>query len=154
MTSELKQLYAGVDPGKSGAIAILDRTGDVVSVIKLSETERDVADGVALLANRIRFALLEKVHSMPKQGLSSTFKFGRSYGFCRGLLISYQIPFEELIPAKWQSVMKCRSGGDKKITKARAQELFPKWKVIHATADALLLAELCRRQHEAWEEAA
>jgi hypothetical protein len=30
--------------------------------------------------------------------------------------------------------------GDKNISKAKAQELFPDKKIIHATADALLIA--------------
>jgi hypothetical protein len=41
--------------------------------------------------------------------------------------------------------MKCRSGGDKKITKAAAQRLFPRMKVTHKNADALLIAEYGRR---------
>lgn len=34
------------------------------------------------------------------------------------------------------------------VTKAKAQELFPKEKVTHATADALLLATYCKRTHD------
>ena len=37
------------------------------------------------------------------------------------------------------------SKGDKNVTKRRAQELFPGARVTHAVADALLLAEYCRR---------
>jgi hypothetical protein len=40
--------------------------------------------------------------------------------------------------------MKCRTGGDKNISKARAQELFPRVKVTHKNADALLLAKLAQ----------
>lgn len=35
--------------------------------------------------------------------------------------------------------------GDKNVTKAAAQRLFPDQKVVHATADAMLLAEYARR---------
>jgi hypothetical protein len=60
-------------------------------------------------------------------------------------LTAADVPFDEVLPVKWQTVMGCRSGGDKNITKARAQQLFPHVKVTHAIADALLLAEFCRR---------
>lgn len=43
--------------------------------------------------------------------------------------------------------MGCLTNGDKNITKQRAQQLFPSAKVTHKIADALLLAEYCRRVH-------
>jgi len=92
------------------------------------------------------FALLERVHAMPKQGVSSTFKFGRSYGGLRMALAAARIPFDEATPGTWQRALGCLSGGDKNVTKRRAQELFPALRVTHAIADALLLAEFCRRR--------
>ena len=143
-------IYLGVDPGKSGAIvAIID--DDIVHA-RNDWTERDVSDWLSdvmapdedALPQRV-YATLEQVSAMPKQGVSSTFKFGQSYGFLRGLLIAHHIRFETVTPAKWQAAMKCRSGGDKNVTKARAQELFPDHKWTHRTADAVLLAEYGRR---------
>jgi len=37
------------------------------------------------------------------------------------------------------------TGGDKNVSKRRAQELFPEIKITHAIADALLIAEYARR---------
>ena len=139
-------LVLGIDPGYSGCIVSLHReTGEVDGLINLSETPHDIAEFVRARALSIDKAFLEKVSAMPRQGVASTFKFGTSYGFCLGLLTSLLVPFEEVTPAKWQQVMKCRSGGDKKITKAAAQRLFPRQKVIHKNADALLIAEYGRR---------
>ena len=56
-----------------------------------------------------------------------------------------QDPFEEVAPQVWQKVLGCLSRGDKNVTKAKAQQLFPAIKVTHAIADALLLAEYARR---------
>ena len=134
--------YLGLDPGKSGAIAFL--RGDEAWCIKCSETPADIADALREVEGPC-FAIIERVHSMPRQGVSSTFKFGESFGLLQGLLVALQIPHEFVTPAKWQGTMGCRSGGDKNVTKKRAQELFPAIKVIHAVADALLLAEYCRR---------
>lgn len=138
---------------------------DVIEGIKMPETERDTwlhvvmagypkaIDGDVYLAlDPLReeqrpdaFAIIESVHSMPKQGVASSFKFGRSYGFLRGCLIASGIPFEEVTPQRWQKELGCLSKGNKNVTKARAQQLFPSLKITHATADALLLAEYARR---------
>jgi len=139
-------LMLGIDPGYSGCVVSLHReTGEVDGLINLSETPHDIAEFVRARSLSIDKAYLEKVGAMPRQGVSSTFKFGTSYGFCLGLLTSLLVPFEEVTPAKWQQAMKCRSGGDKKITKAAAQRLFPRMKVTHKNADALLIAEYGRR---------
>ena len=54
------------------------------------------------------------------------------------------IPFEERVPAVWQQIMGCRTKGDKNVSKARAQQLFPQLNVTHAVADALLIASAAR----------
>ena len=134
------EVIIGIDPGKSGAIAVL--TPDGPDFIKLKETEKDVSD---FLKDFDGFAFIENVNSSPQMGVVSAFKFGQSKGFLRGLLIALEIPFEEVSPQKWQGAMKCRTKGDKNITKAKAQELFPGLKITHANADALLIAEYGRR---------
>jgi len=139
-------IYLGVDPGASGAIATIDH--DVIETCVLNpkkNTERDIADFLNGYRYSKCFAILEQVNAMPKQGVVSMFKFGQSFGFLRGLLIAMGIPFEMVRPAKWQGYMKCRTGGDKNITKAKASELFPSLKITHDIADAVLLAEYCRR---------
>lgn len=144
MTEET--LYIGCDPGKSGAIAVLTADGRVVVVVRLDTTEHDIVESLRMvIEGRTCRATLERVSAMPKQGVSSTFKFGASYGFLRGMLVALQIPFEEVTPQKWQQAMKCRSGGDKNVTKAAAQRKWPKENIVHATADALLIAEYCRQ---------
>jgi len=141
-------IYLGVDPGKSGAIAAITSNRDVLGWIKLCETEHDVAAWLRSISERAEcVAALEKVHSMPRQGVSSTFKFGMSYGFVRGLLVANRVPFTDVTPSKWQGDMKCRTKGDKNVTKSAAQQMFPKKakKITHAVADALLIAEWSRR---------
>jgi len=137
--------YLGIDPGKSGAMAIVDADGLLVDVIKHKETQHDLWEWLRQSRPRIAFAVLEKVASRPGQGVASTFKFGEQFGFCQGVLVAASIPFELVTPVRWQGVMGCRSKGDKNVTKARAQQLWPDAKVIHATADAMLLAEYARR---------
>lgn len=135
--------FLGIDPGQSGGIAVVINAGQALAY-KMPDTERDVFELLAQGAP-YEFAMIEAVHSMPKQGVASSFKFGRSYGFLRGILTSLGIPWGEVSPQRWQKHMQCRSGGDKNITKAKAQQLFPGIKITHAVADSLLIAEYCRQ---------
>lgn len=139
------RLYVGIDPGYSGAAVALNRRGRPVHIVRFDQTERDVIDAFEEIAASECFCMLEKVGAMPKDARKAAFKFGQSNGFIRCLLTAYRIPFETVGAGAWQQKMKCRSKGDKNITKAAAQQLFPDTKVIHANADALLIAEYGRR---------
>lgn len=79
------------------------------------------------------------------QGSVGTFTFGQNYGFLRGCLRTVGIEFEEVRAQDWQMVLGCRTRGDKNISKAKAQQIFPTVKCTHAISDALLLAEFGRR---------
>lgn len=139
--------YIGIDPGASGGIALLDADGDSIYVEKFGDTQHDIAEQFNryIRATERPFAFIERVHSMPKQGVASSFKFGESYGFLKGLLVGLAIPFDDVTPQKWQKLMRCMTRGDKNVSKAKAQQLFPGLRITHATADALLIAETCRR---------
>lgn len=139
-------IFIGVDPGGSGSIAAVGSNGIPIGFVKNSSTERDVWEELVGWCRKFSgvFAVIESVHSMPKQGVSSSFKFGQSYGFLRGCLVASGVRFTEVSPVKWQTVMRCRTKGDKNISKARAQQVFPQVKITHANADALLLAEYAR----------
>jgi len=143
----------GIDPGLSGAIAII---GDSVTVTPLAKlTEHDAARHVA--ANTDAFAFIEKVGANRgpegrRQGASSMFTFGQSYGFLRGLLVALEIPFDEVLPQRWQQPFGLIRKNKNETTtqkknrhKAKSQSLFPSVKITHAVADALLIAEYGRR---------
>lgn len=142
-------IYLGIDPGASGGIAWWGPDGRLWAE-PFGETERDVLDQfqrATAFSVCSTFAVIEAVHSFPGQGVASSFAFGRSYGFLRGLLVALGIPFESVSPARWQKAMgvpKTDKKDKKKATKARAQELFPHVRWTHRTADAGLLAEYCR----------
>lgn len=138
----------GIDPGQSGGIAIIAE-GLAPWAVNMPETERDIWDTIRALkswSDREAVACIERVHAMPKQGVTSTFTFGRGYGALRMALIASEIPFRDVTPQAWQKELKCLTGGDKNISKAMAQQLYPSLRVTHKTADALLIAEWLRRQ--------
>lgn len=148
-------IYLGVDPGKSGAICSVDSHGFPDIVIKADQTNRDICKALKDTAehNNVRKAVIESVSAMPNQGVASTFKFGESFGVLLGLLTASEIPFERVRPSVW-----CKEFGLKRKLnesntdwknrhKQLAQELFPGISITHATADALLIAEYCRRKN-------
>ena len=140
--------FLGIDPGISGGLAILyEGTFDPTVYAFKDMTVRDIVDclrGIPI-GEHGSFAMLESVHSFPGQGVASSFKFGQHFGQLIGILAGSGIAYDLVSPQKWQKELGCLSKGDKNITKAAAQRLFPSVKVTHAIADALLLAEFCRR---------
>ena len=146
-------LFIGIDPGKSGGIACITSRSREYALEKMPPTDRDIWDTLKSLKDAgAIYAVLEKVHSMPGQGVKSTFSFGQSFGKLEMALAALEIPYEYSRPAEWMKKLKCGIRGSKANQrqfktqlKAQAQRLFPESTVTLATADALLIAEYCRR---------
>lgn len=143
-------IFIGIDPGQTGAIAILGNGFEEVF---------DFEDGDGLLHLRISVtenpkAVIEKVSAMPKQGVASSFKFGQNFGQWIGRLEALGIPFDYITPQKWKKEMfdSMPRGDVKMMSLDRARRLFPQMaekltrKGDHNRAEALLLAEFCRRK--------
>jgi crossover junction endodeoxyribonuclease RuvC len=122
--------YLGVDPGGTGALALLDADGRLLAVEDMPVHEGVVS--APLAANIVEgwkdalyslTAWVEDVHSMPKQGVSSSFKFGRAFGTIVGVLGGAMVPVEYVTPAKWKQA--ARLSKDKNASRRRAVELWP-----------------------------
>jgi Holliday junction resolvasome RuvABC endonuclease subunit len=143
----MSRITIGIDPGANGAIAWIDERGKSC-VEKMPDTLQDLWELIRDITNFPRSAIdgrkykayIEQVSSSPQMGVVSAFSFGRGYGNLEMALTAAGIPFERVRPQVWQKAMGCMTKGDKNISKAKAQELFPDKKIIHATADALLIA--------------
>lgn len=142
----------GIDPGKSGGIAVIDGTKQFAS--EMPETARDLYDlleslvrEAAPIERAVRYtAYIELIHSSPQMGVKSAFTFGNGYGQLEMALTALSIPMVRIRPQVWQKALGCMTKGDKNVSKRRAQELFPQLKITHTIADALLIAEYGRRQ--------
>lgn len=138
----------GVDPGVSGGIACIDADNRAWAS-KMPETETDLLEHLreiqALSAEHFTCCYVEQVWSRPTDGGVQAFKFGKSYGTILGILAAMSFRREFVSPQKWQTALGCRTGGDKNVSKRKAQELFPDLRITHAIADALLIAEYGRR---------
>ena len=146
----------GIDPGQSGGIVKLsDTDSSVIFSDKFADkTEHDIAELIREYACSDivhDHVWIEQVHGggswrgkegQPRQqGAVSAFKFGDSFGFLKGCLVMVRVPFNFVTPQKWQKLMSCLTHGDKNVSKAAAQRLWPDHKWTHAIADAALIAE-------------
>lgn len=150
-------IYIGVDPGASGGLACYSKDG--ITAVGMPSTERDVWEWFSgYNLDQRPVAVIEKVGGYvggTGQPGSAMFKFGASYGRLCMALCAADIPYEEVTPQNWQKGLgipgrtrKESKGQWKNRLKAHAQKLFPQEKVTLLTADALLIAEFCRRKHE------
>ena len=143
----------GVDPGVNGGLAVLRGDGTVAHLrgFQPSMTHGELIDalrlGLKMLAyENSRAVFMEKVGSMPHDGHKGANTFGRVDGLLRGGVLMAGYKPTDVYPLAWQAAMECLTGGDKNISKRKAQELWPSEKITHAVADALLIAEFGRRR--------
>jgi len=138
--------FLGIDPGQKGGATLLDDHARIVCRFAFTKkTEHDIGEWLQeITEGKDCLCYIEKVHSMPKQGVASSFRFGLNYGFLRGLLTGLKIPFDFVTPAVWQRRLECMSRGDKNVTKSKAQRMYPAYpKITHAIADSILIARFC-----------
>jgi crossover junction endodeoxyribonuclease RuvC len=148
----------GIDPGLSGAVARLDtldgslRVEDVPTfeLKRNGKTKREIdyhslarmVDGMAKEpGTRI---IIELVSSMPGQGVSSVFAFGKAFGVLIGVSAATFCPIEFVSPAKWKRGMGVTASKDG--SRAKASMLFPsysdRWSRVRddGRAEAVLIA--------------
>ena len=145
--------WMGIDPGKSGSIVIIDENREAVAIYKMPEDASELLE-IFEKHSDVSFAILERVHGMPGMGGTQMFTFGKNYGHIEMALLSKKIPFETVTPQKWMKSMELgtKKFGETKTQwknhlKAQAVRLFPKVKITLAIADALLIAEYCKRNY-------
>jgi Holliday junction resolvasome RuvABC endonuclease subunit len=148
----------GVDPGLTGALAVVSKDGSSVAVwdvpvfsVQVGRKNRNELDlhkldkilkDIRMLG--VSIAYVEKVSSMPQQGVSSTFSFGRTYGSLLMGLVCNGFVLEHVTPNVWKKSMKVRKGKESSVL--RASELLPSFtnlwnlKKHHNRAEAALIA--------------
>lgn len=149
-------IYIGIDPGAKGGWSVIG------SEIKQEASSHiwDEASFIEDMKNLINVqkpslirCCLEKVGAMPKQGVSSTFKFGEEYGKIQGILMALGIPYQTVTPQMWKKDFSLlHQDKDKSIE--TAQRLFPGVNLFptprcknrsDGMAESLLMAEYARR---------
>lgn len=140
----------GIDPGKSGSIIVLKKSGEIVEMHKMPETPMDILDILKKYENNAH-CFLEKVHGRPGMGGASMFTFGNNFGHIQMALLALKIKADYITPQKWMKeyqMVKSKSENSsqwKNRLKEVAQRLYPNDKIILQFSDALLIAEYGRR---------
>ena len=141
----------GVDPGLHGGIAVLTSGGLLQHAIQMpSGGGRILISEVCgylspWLEEGIDMVIIESVHSMPRQGVSSTFTFGRAFGAIEGAIEALKIPQTGLTPQTWKRKLGLPTG-DKDGARQFAQRRWPDfdyWRTKsngQAVADAACIA--------------
>ena len=152
------QQFIGIDPGLTGALAVLNDRGEChhlwdAPIARVKKKNKLIVAQMALLlreAGEIKLAVIEDVHAMPRQGSVSMFNFGWGLGLWEGLLTALGIPYIKVSPHRWQRDMLggFRDPQDRRII---AQQMYPEQapnlglKKHCGRADALLLARFAAR---------
>lgn len=161
LSTGYSKVWIGIDPGTDGAIAVLTNTTLEVHGFSKGDhrsTAHIIKDAVAPWTELFfdLHAVIEDVHAMPGQGVTSMFKFGYCAGAAAGAIIALGVPLTMISPRKWQSAL--LQGSAKDLTDsqkkarliARAKELFPRYSDLfklqadHNKASAALIAYYCR----------
>lgn len=156
LVADAMRLLIGIDPGITGAMAAINadtlQLHAVVDFPTVSEgkKQRIFTYGTADIlkqwesdADRIAMVYLEKVNAMPKQGVTSMFNMGRSFGAIEGVISALNLPLTYITPVTWKRRANLINK-DKDVSRTRALELYPSApltrKKDHNRADALLIA--------------
>jgi crossover junction endodeoxyribonuclease RuvC len=143
--------YCGVDPGLGGAVAFI-RPDAAHPANRLTVFDTPLVggefDGVAfakMLAERLPdLVAIEHAFSRPGQGLSSTFKFGKTFGQALGVIQAIGVPYELVSPSVWKRHFKISPSSEKDVSRLVCKRLYPAadipLKKHHGRADAILIA--------------
>lgn len=149
-----RKYYAGIDPGFSGAIAIIDDHQRIVECHDMplhgvkGKEEIDCDEVIAILLNyHLSHVAIEKAQAMPKQGCVSMFRYGDGYGQIKGICIALGLKRSLVPPQTWKKRMMHGMDKSKGASIVRAEQLFDfhsTRKKDHGKADAILIAEYGR----------
>jgi crossover junction endodeoxyribonuclease RuvC len=149
----------GIDPGITGAIAILRDEAlevlDIPTVRRNEKTNQVDPRGLAAVFRAVLSAhgpvhtIIEQVHSMPGQGVSSMFSMGMTCGIIEGVVSAMGIPYELVTPQIWKRSLGV--GKEKDLARAMASRLYPQadlsLKKHHNRAEAILIARYAREKY-------
>ena len=143
-------MYIGIDPGKSGGIAIISEIGvEAITPMIIAGKDVDVAATAEWLDYHLgdmhAVCYIEKVSAMPKQGVTSMFKFGFSTGVMHGIITTLGIPMQLVTPQAWKKKILSGTKKDKDAAIDYCRRLYPDI--------SLLATERSRKPHSGMADA-
>lgn len=147
----------GIDPGFSGALAVLDDDLNLefvmdMPIIMVGKKRELDESKLSTIFSRWRLRPMtigiEKSQTMPNQGIVSSGRYMASYGFLRGLCVGNGLPYHLIRPQSWKKAMMPDMGKDKGASIQKATQLYPELRLTrvkdHGIADAILIARYLR----------
>lgn len=151
-------LVVGIDPGLSGALALIGPAG-LLAVADMPVVAKGKGAGrvknevnPAALAQLLRewvnghadevLVVVERVSAMPGQGVAGVFSLGDTLGAIRGVVAARGYPVAWVTPHAWKKHYGLPA--DKELARARAVQLYPEAdltrKKDHGRAESILIA--------------
>ncbi|MDA9684734.1 crossover junction endodeoxyribonuclease [Candidatus Pelagibacter bacterium] len=127
----------GIDPGLSGAIAVLEKNNvlNIFDIPVMSEGKKNKRQlNSALLVNLLKenivkdeevAVVVEQVNAMPGQGVTSMFNFGQTFGAIKGICAALELPIYFVRPSKWKKHFELINSS-KDSSRTKAIEMYPK----------------------------
>ena len=126
----------GIDPGLSGAIAILENKKvlkifdiPVMSEGKKNKRQLNSAQLVNIVKENINnneeiAVVVEQVNAMPGQGVTSMFNFGQTFGAIKGVCAALRLPIYFVRPSKWKKHFELINSS-KDASRTKVIEMYP-----------------------------
>ena len=126
----------GIDPGLTGAIAVLKNSKvlnvfdmPVMSEGKKNKRQLNSAQLVKLLKDNVSKSeeisvVVEQVNAMPGQGVTSMFNFGQTFGAIKGICATLNLPIYFVRPSKWKKHFELINSS-KDASRTKAIEMYP-----------------------------
>jgi hypothetical protein len=151
-------VFAGIDVGKKGALSIIKESGELYYTLDYNDDLSIIVESLKEITKEhtIKMAMIEKVASMPRQGVKSMFSFGENYGKWQGILSAFEIPYDFSRPQEWMKEIGVPKGTDKHGLAKKCTQLYPKAKdVIYSPrgalkdgrSDSILICHYCRLKY-------
>lgn len=153
-------LFIGIDPGASGAMCIIQSlTNSSIGITLLDFKKvgiKGYADELRKYTNYNTLHIyLERVHAMPKQGVSSMFSFGQRLGELEGMLKTLDLDYETVMSRTWQKTIGVPPKSGKQGIYTTVHSLYPivqlygpKGGLLDGRCDALGIAHYAKLQKE------
>ena len=129
-------IVVGIDPGLSGAIAILENNKvlnifdmPVMAEGKKNKRQLNSAQLVSIIKNNTKpdveiAVVVEQVNAMPGQGVTSMFNFGQTFGAIKGVCAALELPIFFVRPSKWKKHFELINSS-KDSSRTKVIEMYP-----------------------------
>lgn len=160
-SNQYRPLVLGVDPGFSGAVAVVDIDAlhivDMIDMPLITRATKSRKSGqthemdvhklvfqIEPYVSDIALAVLESPGARPKQGLGSTYKFAQNVGQLHGILAGLHIPTFPITPQVWKGALGMTA--DKLKTMEQCKQIYSAYDFLwsrkkdHDRCEAALMA--------------